>query len=142
MGMPLRIISAHWTPEINWLGMKCQCGEQFSVRADRWWVTCPFCFYRERLNTIRDRYVEENPKVLEEIKRYKDDPTRSMPHETAYYEQVHNKSMTGEPLTSLGNEPIRDSRTENPGPGVPAEPSSGRGRTPGFPAGPAPGPEL
>jgi len=63
----MRIISARWTPQGNELHVVCdECGCNWWIRADRWNVRCPCCGIAERINEIRDRYLEDHTKM----KRY------------------------------------------------------------------------
>jgi predicted RNA-binding Zn-ribbon protein involved in translation (DUF1610 family) len=50
------IVDASWTPEVNWLKIRCSCGQHFEHRADRWWVRCPECGRREHIEVLRLRY--------------------------------------------------------------------------------------
>ncbi len=52
------IVDAAWTPKVNWLYIRCHCGEKFGHRADRWNVVCPRCNHREHLGVTRQRFVD------------------------------------------------------------------------------------
>jgi hypothetical protein len=58
--MPMRIINAWWTEDVNILVIKCNCKSEFPHRADRWKVKCPNCKMLGDLGEIRDRYAEES----------------------------------------------------------------------------------
>jgi hypothetical protein len=57
--MTIAITGARWTPRVNMIQMKCQCGKVFEHRADRWWAQCPECRNRDNLGPIRNRYVKQ-----------------------------------------------------------------------------------
>ena len=56
----MKIIDAEWTPEINMLLIKCNCGREFWWRADRINVRCSKCERVENNFNIknRGRYIE------------------------------------------------------------------------------------
>jgi len=57
----MKIVSAHWTPKVNYLDVECHlCKKVFSHRADRWWLYCPSCGQRSKthLGTVRDTYLK------------------------------------------------------------------------------------
>jgi len=60
----MRIEGACWTPSINRLLIRCQCGNLTKQSADRWKVRC-YCGLEENLAAIRTRHAEE--KQLEYI---------------------------------------------------------------------------
>lgn len=51
------IVNSRWTPAVNELLIRCSCGHEFWVRADRWHVCCPHCQLRDHLGHIRNRGV-------------------------------------------------------------------------------------
>ena len=55
----MRIESARWTAQVNKLFLRCDCGELFEHRADRWNATCPKCGKWGHLNAIRDEWVSQ-----------------------------------------------------------------------------------
>lgn len=56
----MRIVSAKWTPKINYLIIKCHCGNLFKHRSDRWWAKCRNCYDSQKLDRIRQKYLIEN----------------------------------------------------------------------------------
>ena len=51
----LRIVGAGWTREVNVLVILCDCGAEFSHRADRWRVRCA-CGATGTLDVLREDY--------------------------------------------------------------------------------------
>jgi hypothetical protein len=60
----MHIVGARWTPSINMMEVRCQCGITFDHRADRWTVRCP-CGRTDHLQKLRDRYVPQNQTLYE-----------------------------------------------------------------------------
>ncbi len=58
----MEILDAKWTPKINILLIRCECGNIISHRADRWQVYCHKCQNKENLSLIRQKYVYKNLK--------------------------------------------------------------------------------
>lgn len=40
----MKIIDVRWTPTMNILKIRCDCGKEFERRADKVKVTCPSCY--------------------------------------------------------------------------------------------------
>jgi hypothetical protein len=61
----VRITDVEWTPRVNLLTVRCECGAQWKHRADRWKVRCPnrVCSRTENLAALRDRWVEEHKQM-------------------------------------------------------------------------------
>ena len=55
----MKIIDAHWDSSVNVLKIKCECGNEFEQRTDRWKVFCPQCGLRENLKALREKFVSE-----------------------------------------------------------------------------------
>jgi acetone carboxylase gamma subunit len=53
----MQIVDAYWTQIVNMLVIVCDCGYRFDHRADRWRLRCPRCGALDRLDKLRDRYV-------------------------------------------------------------------------------------
>lgn len=53
----MKILTANWMPNVNWLTMLCDCGEQFETRADRWRIVCPHCGRRSNMDDVRHEYL-------------------------------------------------------------------------------------
>lgn len=49
----MKIINARWTPKVNMLIIRCDCGHEFEHRADRWGVKCLNCKRQEHLQRMR-----------------------------------------------------------------------------------------
>jgi len=49
----MKIINSEWTPQVNMLAIECDCGRQFSHRADRWKIECPICHRTDNLAFLR-----------------------------------------------------------------------------------------
>lgn len=47
----MEIKDARWTPRVNILLMKCQCGHTFEHPANRKWAVCPQC--QSKTDTLR-----------------------------------------------------------------------------------------
>lgn len=62
----MRIVGAIWTPQMNQLVIRCDCGEEFHHRADRWKVWC-LCGAQGHLSDLRERYVAQNRKQQEVV---------------------------------------------------------------------------
>jgi acetone carboxylase gamma subunit len=56
----MNIVDAVWKPEVNWLIIRCDCGNHFKHRADRWRCVCDYCGRTENLNLIRELYAESH----------------------------------------------------------------------------------
>lgn len=46
------IMSAEWTPRINYYIIHCSCGRQFRHPSNRWWVQCD-CGKKEHVEKLR-----------------------------------------------------------------------------------------
>lgn len=53
----MMIVDARWTSRVNMLIVRCDCGNKWEHRADRWRVSCPQCGRSERLDMVRERWV-------------------------------------------------------------------------------------
>ena len=52
-----KIIDAKWSPEVNYLIMKCgRCSAIFEHRADKCTVRCPSCGKQSGLDKLRGEY--------------------------------------------------------------------------------------
>ncbi len=60
----MKIINAKWTPKVNMLLIKCDCGNKFWQRADRMKVYCSKCFKVGNNFDIKNKgvYFERNIK--------------------------------------------------------------------------------
>jgi hypothetical protein len=58
----MRIVSAQWTPRVNYLFIECSCGASIPHRADRWRVVCKACGADGNLADIRLKYLQETYK--------------------------------------------------------------------------------
>lgn len=57
----MEVIDAKWTPTVNYLLIRCKCGEEFWHRADRFRVRCSgrFCSRTDNLSRMREVSGEE-----------------------------------------------------------------------------------
>lgn len=53
----MKLIDAAWTPTVNMLKIKCDCGYEFMRRSDRQNVRCPHCGRMDNLHCMRSREV-------------------------------------------------------------------------------------
>ena len=53
-----RIEDAEWTPLGNMLIIRCDCGDWYKHRADRWKLRCQRCGQMAHLQELREEYVE------------------------------------------------------------------------------------
>jgi len=73
----MRIINAKWTPKVNFLAIKCICGNVFWHRADRWKVKCPECNYGWRLGPMREQWLKLSRGTSTSIRRQENGLSRS-----------------------------------------------------------------
>jgi len=53
----VEILDIKWTPLVNMMYIKCDCGIRFWHRADRWKVYCRFCKRWENIIELRNNWV-------------------------------------------------------------------------------------
>uniref|UniRef100_A0A6M3K475 Uncharacterized protein n=1 Tax=viral metagenome TaxID=1070528 RepID=A0A6M3K475_9ZZZZ len=55
----MKIIDVTWSPIVNMIRVKCDCGNVFSFRIDRWKVRCYNCNKVENINKLRNNFVKD-----------------------------------------------------------------------------------
>lgn len=53
----MAIVDAVWTPQVNFLIIRCSCGIYLRHPADRWTVRCSGCGSTMHLGVLRDAYA-------------------------------------------------------------------------------------
>ena len=64
----MKIMAANWTAKFNSLLVKCDCGNLFNHRADRWIVVCSACGNKINMEEIRSEYACEKANTSSERK--------------------------------------------------------------------------